>query len=362
MRLRSASFALFSFLAVIAGCSGGSGSSGGGGGACGAYFDAISSLSQKCGFPIASPSHVNDVRTKFLTLCQNELNAPGASKAAGAIQSCADKINAASSCNDIGDCQPPPGDLADGAACGEDFQCQSGSCKIARSSTGAETSQCGTCEPRAAIGADCSNGAKCVEGATCSSSGSGKATCVAKTIGKAGDVCFDPKNPSTHVTCDTGLHCPTPDFTTATPEATKCSAPGAAGAACISRSDCGIGLSCVAKKCAEGLAEGAACTGSGDCAVGLACDLGTKKCAKLTFAAVGQPCDDMVRFCDVGVCVGSSVSGGSNGETTVTPGTCKDPIPDGSPCNEESSKDGRCDQFSECIAGTCQQKNASLCK
>jgi hypothetical protein len=350
-----------SFFSVVVGCGGGSsGSSGASGGACGAYFDALVSVRDKCGAPIASPNHVGDLRTKFLTLCQNEVSAPGASKAASAIQACADRMSAAQTCSDDMACDAPPGDLADGAACGESFQCQSGWCKTPSSSSGAQTSLCGTCAPRAPIGATCdgSSSRSCVDGAYCEVSAT-SSQCVAKTIGKAGDVCFDPKNHSLRVECDTGLHCP--EVVGPNGDPLKCSPPAQSGEACDSRNACTIGLYCVDHKCAQGLAEGAACTG-GDCGAGLGCDLTAKTCAKITYVATGQPCDKTITMCDTAACVGMTIDVGTDGVTKVTPGTCKDPIPDGAPCDEQSSASGVCAEFSLCVAGTCQQQNASLCK
>jgi hypothetical protein len=360
MRLRLTSFLLFGSLATVAACS--SSSNGGGGGTCGAYFDALASLSQKCGEPIGSPNHIGELRTKFVTLCQNELNAPGATNAASAIQQCADQLNAAQSCN-APDCKTPAGDLAVGAPCGEGFQCQSGHCQIAKSSTGGPSSQCGTCTASAAIGEACgTNDVQCAPNATCTSSGStGKLTCVERKTVKEGEVCFDPKAPSSGVKCDVGLHCPISDVTSSSSPPATCKRPSASGEACSGRSDCVIGLTCIANKCADPLAEGATCKG-GDCAAGLGCDVSTKKCTTITFVADGQPCDDAIHFCDTGRCIGLSVTGGSDGVTKVTPGTCKPSLPDGSACDPQSSEGGHCDEFSECIAGTCQQKNASQCK
>jgi hypothetical protein len=120
----------------------------------------------------------------------------------------------------------------------------------------------------------------------------------------------------------------------------------------------------VAQKCAAGTAEGAACK-LGECAPGLECAPATNVCTKITYAGSGQSCDDAVTRCDRGRCAGASTSVDSTGKITVTPGTCKDPIPDGSPCG--ATNDGGieaaadCDTFSECVAGTCQQKNPGQC-
>jgi hypothetical protein len=342
----SAALLLFTAVACSTSTSGG-----GGGGACDQYFDALVSQSDQCG----GTRDLTNARARFLQLCGNAIAAPGAANFTSQLSACAQTL--ASSC-DYSACSDVTGTLDDGAPCAEGFQCKGGSCKKA-----SDSSTCGTCATAAAVGQPCDESASqaCAKGSICVGTGNaGTGKCVAETISKAGEPC-ESDSPDKFYRCDTGLRCK--NASSGTTVSATCQPLGKTGDSCESRIDCETGLVCSAGKCAAALAEGASCT-LDECGKGLGCNPDTKKCAAQVLAKIGEDCDEIYRVCETGVCsgLGSTSTGSGNGApptTTITPGKCVTPIPDGGEC----TKDGPpCDTFANCVNGKCVLEDPSTCK
>lgn len=328
------------------------------GGVCGQLVDSLIAYYNRCGHA-ESAAIFTTARDRYVQVCANALSAPGATNFGGTLQQCASSYGTIG-CNEDADCgKGTTGTLADGAACGEDYQCSSGDCD-------AKDHGCGHCSPRVAIGQPCTDDKKCVTGATCVFTNSDAGTCMAKQELAVGAPCG-----SSNADCAKGLHCKSG---TGTSTSAVCTADGAAGAACQYSSDCQSELRCRNSVCATGAAEGQDCGNvfNDACASGLSCDPSTKTCVKITFAGTGQPCDDLVRFCARGRCKGSTSTTGTAGGTTVTPGTCEDPLPDGAACQKKgatstdpskpSEEPRSCDVFADCVDNTCQLPNPGKCQ
>ncbi len=352
-------------LAVVACSSGGSGGgvggggAGGAGGACGAYFDSYTEYAKKCG------GQFFNSRDRWVQYCQLLINAPGAGGADSAINQCAQDINAGTSAcasaTKSTACSTFMGALGSGAACGSSVQCASGFCKgggvhSSTSSSGdsMNTATCGVCAAEIAVGQPCdqSKDDRCVKDASCSTTGSGSVgTCKANIVNDLGGACGGNDN----ITCKDGLRC---DFMTM-----KCGTLAAVGGTCTFDSDCATPLVCGADmKCAQPKADGSECTapmggfGGTGCARNETCNANT--CSAPTYGAPGAPCDYNTRFCKVGSCVVPASDGGITGTSM---GKCPTVIPDGQACTN-SSKDGVCDEFADCIGGKCGIFDPGTCK
>ncbi|MFO0741958.1 MAG: hypothetical protein U0270_39035 [Labilithrix sp.] len=333
-------------VALLASCK----DEGGGGDVCSQYYDATISYQKRCS-KVVEPNAEAE-RSRFLTVCSNLVNAPGATNIAGALQSCASQISA-NDCSVGNDCDVEVvGTLPDGAACLDGSQCASGGCDD-------EDGRCGHCVALAAIGQPCGSKTRCVKDASCVYSASTNGddpvgTCRAVVRRKAGESCESSTTES--IRCEKGLAC--------SPDA-KCEAGGAAGAACSSTSECQNNLVCDGGTCGVGQAVGGACTNSGGtagsktCAHGLVCPDDTKTCSEIAYVAVGQPCDYATRQCLGGYCRFDRVSSGA------ASGTCTAYLADGAACDASSTgsiDQPRCDRYADCIDGKCQIPNPAACK
>jgi hypothetical protein len=349
------------------------GSTTGGGGSCGQFYDAYASYLQKCD---NTATNFFGERDRFVSYCETELSAPGVTSAySNALSSCSGEIqNVSASCGKITNtsaCKAPAGTLADGTACGEGSQCSSTFCKGSGTSTTSNSSgvtttsfTCGVCAQKIAIGQPCnfSTGDSCVDGASCTSAGSGNGsgTCTADaTPGNAGDPCG-----MANQTCGDNLTC---DYTMK-----KCVAKGVAGATCQFSSDCQTPLVCtgsdftknVKGMCGNGSDVGGMCTpnegSESGCKSGLNCDPTSKTCVAVKYADPGQPCDDRTTYCNKGSCSIAFQTPGDGG-TAPQMGTCPTIIADGAPC-DATKQDAQCDTFAYCVGGKCQMFDPASCK
>jgi hypothetical protein len=313
-------------------------------GACSTYADAYRSYTQKCA--AESSVSISDTRwpqlqDRMKAACTSALTLPGTAITPAALTVCANAIRGAS-CNtdsdDLPQCDFDKGTLADGAACTTGNQCQSGSCKKTATETG--STGCGVCQPRIAIGGDCStDNSTCVTDARCDFT---TKKCVAVVRNGVGGSCDSAKGES----CLSGLYC---DFTTKI-----CKERGAAGATCSSSAPCQTGLQCSAttKTCTAPTlaAEGQACggtTGVG-CVSGLRCDFTAQKCVKITWVAPGGDCSVVGSMCEHGAC-------------NTTTKKCPVLIADGAACTSDRST-GVCNDFASCIDGKCLLPGQVVCK
>lgn len=320
------------------------------GDACSQYFDALYGYETRCSLGEAAKTNAN--RARFMTVCANILNAPGASSIGAALSSCAAKVNGAS-CNDSAECdelEGVTGSLPDGSACLEDYQCASGGCD-------AKGNQCGKCVARAAVGQPCTPSIGCVKGSSCVVQND-TGTCREIVIAKAGEDCSS--TDGLVIECDKGLGCAFgSDYT----QPGKCQPLQPAGGTCRFVSDCQAGLICVVQDAGDAGVCGAGTPAGGDCsfdrpncARGLICgDDG--KCTAEVYVETGQTCD-RTHSCLRGRCTNGALDSGAKG-------ICEAPIPDGAPCEEYSSSNPTpkdCDSYAECINGTCQVSNPAVCK
>lgn len=332
-------------VALLASCK----DSDGGGDACSQYYDATISYQKRCSRTVEPNAEAE--RSRFLTVCSNLVNAPGATNIAGALQSCASQISA-NDCSVSNDCEVEVvGTLPDGAACLDGSQCASGGCDD-------EDGRCGHCVALAAVGQPCGSKTKCVKDASCvySASTSGDepvGTCRAIVRRKVGESCESSTTES--IRCEKGLSC--------SPDA-KCEARGAAGATCSSTGDCQSNLVCDGGTCGVGQAAGGTCTNSGGtsgsktCARDLVCtEDGT--CSAVEYVAIGQSCNGVARQCSQGYCRIDRLS------STTASGTCTAYLADGAACDASSTgsiDQPRCDRYADCIDGKCQIPNPAACK
>lgn len=311
---------------------------------CTDLYKAFRGYVDRCGGSL-STKRVDGWQKDFGRVCENQIKAPGASGVASALRACADKLPTAS-CDRFPECELPPGELAEGAPCGQDEQCKSSSCILPRNDRGEVTGQCGTCSKIAAVGEACASDVPCAPGSVCEFVSGKQPTCRAIVKRKVGETCDEPTSP-----CEEGLACQADanlEF--------KCTPVGDIGAACRSQADCKSGLVCPSNKCAAPAKEGEACAG---CEPGLRCDVVSRKCARITFVAEGQPCDGITRECETGSCEGVSIRE-ENGGVVLLPGTCVAFIPEGAACGGEIK--GLCQDFAQCIGDKCVIPDPNTCR
>ncbi len=342
-RLLSSCGVLSFVLLVLAAC-GGEVEGGGGGGPCTEYVNALMAYAERCDtHPMSSQPHL---RPRLEAACARSAAAPGVTNLAVQLSACAHQISAAS-CKNLNElaCDLTGGTLDDDTPCGQGYQCKSGACKQEPGAT------CGTCAPRVPIGGACSRPLLCVDGADCVNDQNHRGTCVPVRMAGAGEKCGP--SPAESVRCETGLLC------LFAGGESVCTAPGGAGAACLSSNDCEGDLTCVGGKCGPALGEGAACHSS-ECGKGLACSVDSK-CARIITVKAGEPCD-RVRRCERGACEGLTYPAGSRpGEIRIVPGRCVDPLPDGAACSKGEGGPP-CDYSAECIDGVCTPSDPARCK
>lgn len=342
LRLATASVLAASLASLVAACSSTPEGNSTPDGACNTYASAYRRYITKCasssgegGF---SDARWGSMEQRMKLACASALSLPGTGVAPSQLAGCANAL-AEASCStkssDIPACDFPPGNIADGAACSSNEQCKSESC--VRTSTSETSSSCGTCQPRVAIGGDCSTNPRCVTNAFCDST----RKCVATVKNGVGGSCDSVKGES----CQTGLYC---DFTVK-----LCKARATAGQACSSSILCETGLTCdgTSKTCfAPTVAtEGQACgtAAKARCGADLGCDPTTSKCVKITWVKPLGDCSTMFSVCEHGSC----------GTTKKCPAL----IPDGQACTSDRAA-GVCDDFASCIDGKCALPGQVVCK
>lgn len=338
-------FTSISVAAISVACSGSS-SGGSASSSCSNYANAEIDAEIRCGSGQLSSDERANYVSRFSIVCNDAITAPGSGITSAYLDGCVAALAKNPACTSaVPECADPAGTLAIGAACGSDDQCASTHCAIntviAGADGGGTTSEnCGTCGTTVADGAACASGDTCVAGDSCTNGKCSAETTSGGGTGALGSSCQEDSD------CATPNRC---DFTQGV-----CAAPGAAGSSCFTAADCVSGLICNGgEQCEAPVASGGACTG-GDCASGLGCDSTSHKCTSITFAAQGAPCDRDAILCDRGTCnIGSS--GGANA------GICPTILADGAAC-DASSGTTSCDDFAECISGTCQILNPASCK
>jgi hypothetical protein len=340
-------FTVFSVGGISVACS--SSSSGGSvSSSCGNFASAEIDEETRCGSTPLSPDERANYLSRFNIVCNDALGAPGSGITTAYLDGCAAALGKNPACTSaVPECNDPAGTLAVGTACASDDQCASTHCAISSSGGGSadggssgNATLCGKCGPTIADGAACQSGDVCVAGDSCINGKCGKETTSTGGTGTLGSACQQDSD------CATPNRC---DFTQGI-----CAAPGSAGASCFTAADCATGLICTSgEQCEQPVASGGACTG-GDCAAGLGCDATSHKCATVTFAAQGAACDRDAVLCDRGSCN----IGGSGG---AQKGVCPTIIADGQPCTDGSTTTA-CDDFAECVSGTCQISNPADCK
>jgi hypothetical protein len=316
--------------------------------ACDNYFSAV--FSDRCKSGSVSPERRGQIQSRFRTVCQKALSAPGTGITADYLDKCGKALSALScGANETpSECKVPAGTLGDGTACSDSSQCKSTYCKKSTTTTSGDggtstqSEECGVCTATIPEGGDCNVGVsgKCVTDTSCVTSGSGGAgKCTKIAESDVGGACG-----TTAVKCKSGLSC---DFKTL-----KCVARGAAGATCTSSSDCQQpDLACVEKICKARVGEGAACLSSSECQAQLACNPTTKTCGKRPTAKAGEPCDSFT-VCDTGSC---------NADQATGKGTCPTLIPAGAACTSDS-RTAVCDEFADCKDGICKVSDPAVCK
>ena len=245
---------------------------------------------------------------RFALQCEGQLSAPHTGWTPSYVQACYAAI-AAGSCASYFDgtlpaaCTAPGGGVADGSACGESGQCGANStCRKAKGS------YCGTCTPRAAMGASCTS-ADCEPGLVCNSS-SVCASYVQQT-----------------------------------------------GGSCSATNPCGYPLHCKGGKCVAGAQAGGACSSTSDtCDVtaGLYCDTTTSSCQPVKFVSAGASCGQSGG--SLNVCDDGTYCSGTSGAAT---GTCTAPAAEGAAC--DASAGPYCMAPAYCNGGVCTLPDASSC-
>jgi hypothetical protein len=309
--------------------------------ACGALFDARARFESRCGTPDVIAERRALVRSRFVQLCQQNLQAPGTSKSVATVSKCAEHLETRA-CDPkdqpkgLSDpCGDAPGLMREGAVCFGADQCRSAYCKKGRG-TGdggpVVPTLCGTCTAPVREGFPCSADDRCEGDLECVGG-----ACAFVDRKDLGAPCANPFNP-----CKPGGVCR--DFV--------CAKAAGAGDACAIDGDCDPALACLGQKCATRPGEGAPCDGLGQCARGLGCDLAAKKCAKPTRVRFPAACDAETRLCEIGACAI---------EAAKVEGKCPTVLPDGSKCDP---LDGLsvCDDFAACVGGECQIFEPTLCR
>jgi hypothetical protein len=304
---------------------------------CMLLFDAVTAYAARCG----EPSFYGD-RERFGTYCRRVVDAPGATDANRALAACASTIaSATQACDDSSfsstECTTMTGTRPSGTPCAADAQCKSGWCKGAssllgnRDSSGAPAAlACGTCTDEIPVHEACGSPAdRCTEGpCVCFPSGAGTNGC--NCLGSLG------ASNSRHSDL---------------------------GGPCTGDSECVVPNVCHAGKCAVPLLDGAPCLdsesarsgGKGDgCARTAMCDIFTPmRCVTRITGGSGHACDGVIRTCRVGTCVHTNPS--------TSFGTCSVVIPDGQPC-DPNDQTRTCDEFAQCIGGTCVGFDPGACR
>lgn len=313
-------------------------------GACNTYASAYRRYVTKCASS-SNDGSFSDARwasmeQRMRLSCASSLSLPGTGVVPAQLASCANAL-ADASCTaksaDLPACDFPAGTLADGAVCTDSGQCKSESCvKTGTSETSSPS--CGTCQPRVALGADCSTNSRCVENATCDFT---TKKCIATVKNGVGGSCDFTKGES----CQSGLYCDS--------AAKICKARPTAGQACSSTITCETGLTCdqTSKTCyAPTIAtEGQACgtAAKARCGADLGCDPATSKCVKINWVKPLGDCSAPFSVCEHGSC--------------STAKKCPALIPDGGACTSDRAT-GVCDDFASCRDGKCQLPGQAVCK
>ncbi len=331
---RSVATSLFVCLSVaIIACSssGASPTSGGGSveAACAAYRQASDARDARC------RSGSVDEDPAFDQFCARLVAAPGSGLSPASFKSCTDRL-ATLPCDqtprDVAECDfdNAKGSLVDGAACASDIQCASGECGGGK--VDSDDLRCGTCAPRAAVGAACgSKLPSCAIGTICNyPSGSQSGTC--KAVAAEGQTCNDVSGPS----CGTQLQC---DNATK-----KCIPYPKAGAPCDFL--CAGSLRCIAKTCQLAAAAGAACPTGGECGSGLSCNTATKVCGPVPRVPLGGAC-------------GSGQIGSCERTADCSKNVCTARIAQGAACDPEGTE---CVAYSTCLNGVCSPVDPAACK
>jgi hypothetical protein len=307
-------------LICVGACSGGVDSS------CGSYFDALNAYLSQCS--TSTLGFVFDLdaseRAAFLQECDAIAKAPGTSNFADQVSTCASAVRSStSSCSSSLDCSFR-GTLADGSACGSSVQCSGGVCDTSGTMPNPMSElQCGVCASFAPIGGSCTT-ASC-DGSTSSCT---DGTCVAYI--SAGGACGG--NVST---CAPGLEC----------NGATCGSPPTKGQACTL--ECHSPYLCINMTCADAVGQGGACPVGNECATNLTCDPQSHTCVTPTLAQLGQACgviNNQVVDC----------ASGLNCTTQI----CTAPLAAGAACTVGK---GQCGAFLDCISGTCQVPDLTVC-
>ena len=313
--LRSASvLGVGGFVFAVA-CSGSSA-----GGSCAAYFDKLIAFFNQCG----STSFLNtSQRDAFIAYCNEIGGAPGASGFASQVDTCTSKLDP-STCSAIS-CSIR-GTLPGGTACANSVQCQSGQCSVTGTSNPTSELQCGTCDPVAPQGSDCTN-AVCDPGFYCNTTSK---QCTAQVA--QGGACTSGNE------CSTGLLCDTQSKT--------CVPPPTKGQACSVQ--CAAPYACINSVCADRVPAGGSCPTGNECQSGLTCNFQTHLCETVPVAKAGEACgfiNNQYIQCD--------------STLVCANGTCAAPKQQGATCVVGNHE---CALNLVCVSGTCQVPDFSSCK
>lgn len=281
--------------------------------ACGAYAHAFCAYYLRCD-PVDFTllyADAPDCEQREAAVCPNELSAPGTSLTAGGLVDCADAYTTTSCETFVPAACLKPGTLSNGGGCEYDSQCQSTYCNRPAASW------CGTCTPRSALGAACSQEPNsCELGMACALVG-----------------------------CSVGVPdgggCPSKDLQSI------CVTPVADGGSCLIRAQCATGLACISDTCAPARQPGEPCS-SNECAldknVECAQGDGGVACLPVSYAPAGQACDPSTNMlCSGG---GRCVGPGAAQQT----GVCQAAADFGQACGPAAP----CLRPYLCIGSTCQ--------
>ncbi len=317
--------------------------------ACDHYVGALLGLT--CNYGLTLPaSEVARLQQSFVPVCNAAKQAPGSTLTDAQLDACASALEA--QCDVLGPVPTPEtcnfrGSLAAGEPCRAGPQCASGFCAFpvpgaapdgGTSDAGLPAGACGTCVAPAALGQPCPYGL-CAASAACQSDRTlTQFLCVADTPGGPQEACGQVTG-----ACRDGLTC---DASTGLCEPTQWV--GAGTVCSMGAERCMVGLYCSDKTgntCTPPLPMGHACDPAFDlCQLGLTC-LGD--CVAPTWVADGQPVTTSTSFC----LHGFTPQGGG--------GVCPTLLADGQPCDGPGA--GACDDFRQCVNGTCQVVSALSC-
>lgn len=276
----------------------------------------------RCSETSISDAEVKAQSARIPLACKAQLGVSGTTGLADLQGQCAFDLDNATCGGLPPSCTSFVGSLTMPQPCGSDIQCKSGSCGLTKPM--GLPPYCGNCQDRAPEMGGCAVSSDCQPGLLCKSYIDQitmlPAGICAKALGGVGDPCLVQRD------CRGPNHC---DGTG------KCAAPVKKNEPCAARSDCDFGLVC-SGRCTTAIGLNGTCTG-GDCDKDLACNPKTHLCAKVTYAAPGQPCDGVLGLCTRGVC---------------TKGACLGIIPDGQACDPTNAM-AVCDAFAKCVDGTC---------